>query len=164
MLGRQLQDQAPAIAEGEQVGQEQEDPQVSALAIDIGGHMAQGVGQLLPGQAREHPGVGAQGVAVEAGGTGGLQPLEITGLGFFYAAGEIQRPAAGAVREFEQGPAVVDQLQAVSQAGEGGVFQPGGLGRQCRWRSETAGCGCLAAVGGGHWVLFVVSALARSRG
>ena len=164
MLGRQLQDQAAPIAQGEQVSQEQEHPQVGALAIDISSHPAQGVGQLLPGQARKHPGVGAQGIAVEAGGPGCFQSLEIAGLGFFYAAGEIQRPAAGAVRELQQGPAVVDQLQAIPQAGEGGVLQPGGLGRQCRWRSETAGCGCLAAVGGGHWVLFVVSALARSRG
>jgi hypothetical protein len=115
--------------------------------------MAQRVGQLLPGQAGQHPGVGAQGIAVEACGAGCLEPLEVAGFGFFYTAGQIQRPAAGAVREFQQGPAVVDQLQAVSQAGEGGVFQPGGLGRRCRRGSETAGCGCPAAAGGGHWLL-----------
>ena len=129
MLGRQLQDQAAAIPQGEQVGQEQEHPQVGALAIHIGGHTAQRVGQLLPGQARQHPGVGAQGIAVEAGGPGGLQPLEVAGLGLLDAAGEIHRPAAGAVGELQQGPAVVDQLQAVPQAREGGVFQPGGLSR-----------------------------------
>ena len=129
MLGRQLQDQAAAIAKGEQVGQEQEYPQVRALTIHIGGHMAQGVGQLLPGQSRQHPGVGAQGIAVEAGGAGCLQSLDVAGLGFLDAAGQIQRPAAGAVGEFEQAPAVVDQLQAVPQAREGGVFHPGGLGR-----------------------------------
>ena len=33
------------------------------------------------------------------------------------------------------------------------MFQPGGLGRQCRWGSETAGCGCPAAAGGEHWLL-----------
>lgn len=125
MLGRQLQDQAAAIPEGEQVGQEQEHPQVGALAIHIGGHPGQRVGQLLPGQPRQHPRVGAQGIAVEAGGAGGFQPLEVAGLGLLDAAGEIHRPAAGAIRELQQGPAVVDQLEAISQAREGGVLQPG---------------------------------------
>ena len=129
MLGRQLQDQAAAIAQGEQVGQEQKHSQIGALAIDIGGHMAQGVGQLLPAQTGQHPGVGAQSIAVEAGGSSSFQSLEVAGLGFLDAAGQIQRPAAGAVGEFEQAPAVVDQLQAVPQAREGGVFHPGGLGR-----------------------------------
>ncbi|MFN9999632.1 MAG: hypothetical protein ACK559_00750 [bacterium] len=68
MPPRQLQDQAAAIPQGEQVGQEQEHPLLSAPAIHLGGHSGQGVGQVLPGQPREHPGVGAQGVAVEAGG------------------------------------------------------------------------------------------------
>ena len=129
MLGRQLQDQAAAIPQGEQVGQEQEHPQVGALAIYVGGHPGQRVRELLPGQPGQHPRVGAEGIAVEAGGASGLQPLEVAGLGLFDAAGEIHRPSAGAVRELQQGPAVVDQLQAVPQAGEGGVFQPGGLGR-----------------------------------
>ena len=127
------------------------------MAIDIGGHPGEGVGQLLPGQARQHPGVGAQGIAVEAGGAGRLQALEVAGLGFFYAAGEIKRPAAGAVGKFQQGPAVVDQLQAVSQAGEGGVFQPGGLVRKLGlldWRGGGAiGGGCPAAAGCWHLLL-----------
>ena len=135
MLGRQLQDQAAAIAQGEQVCQEQEHPQVSALTIHIGGHPGQRIRQLLPGQPRQHPGVGAQGIAVEAGGAGRFQSLEIAGLGLLDAAGQIDRPAAGAVRELQQGPAVIDQLQAVPQAAEGGVFQPGRLGRGVRlWR------------------------------
>jgi hypothetical protein len=33
------------------------------------------------------------------------------------------------------------------------VFQPGGLGRQCRWGSDTAGYGHPASAGGGHWLL-----------
>ena len=86
MLGRQLQDQTAAIAQGEQVGQEQEHPQVRALAIDISGDPGQGVGQFLPGQPRKHSRVGTQGVAVEAGGAGSLQSLEVTSLRFFYAA------------------------------------------------------------------------------
>jgi hypothetical protein len=138
VLGRQLQDQAAAIPQGEQIRQEQDHPQVRALAVHIRGHPIRGVGQFLPGHPRQHPRVGAEGIAIEAGGaTGCLQSLEITGLGFFYAAGDIQRPAAGAVREFEQGPAVVDQLQAVPQAGEGGVFQP----------REVGGCGVVGEVG-----------------
>lgn len=154
MLGRQLQDQAAAIAQGEQVGQEQEHPQVGALAIHIGGHPGQGIGELLPGQPRQHPRVGAQGIAVEARRPSSFQALEVAGLGLLDAAGEVHRPAAGAVREFEQGPAVVDQLQAVPQAREGGVFQPGGLDRRqslrCCW---DGGAGCPAAAGGGHWLL-----------
>ncbi len=110
MLGRQLQDQAAAIPQGEQVGQEQEHPQVGALAIYIGRHSGQGVGQLLPGQPRQHPRVGAQRIAVEACWPGRFQPLAVAGLGLLDAAGEIDRPAAGAVRELQQGPAVVDQL------------------------------------------------------
>ena len=63
-----------------------------ALAIHIGGHAGQGVGQLLPGQPLQHPGVGAQGIAVEAGGANGCQLV------------------AGAIRQLQQGPAVVEQL------------------------------------------------------
>ena len=33
------------------------------------------------------------------------------------------------------------------------MLQPGGLGRECRGGSETAGCGWPAAAGGGHWLL-----------
>ena len=33
------------------------------------------------------------------------------------------------------------------------MFQPGGLVRQCRWGSDTAGYGRPAAAGGGHWLL-----------
>ena len=143
MLGRQLQDQAAAIPQGEQVGQEQEHPQVRALAVHIGGHPGQRVGQLLPSQARQHPRVGAQGIAVEARWPGCFEPLEIAGLGLLDAAGEVHRPAAGPVRQLQQGPAVVDQLQAVPQAREGGVLQPGGLGRGWSlrrwWGGETAG-------------------------
>jgi len=122
VLGRQLQDQAAAIAQGEQVGQEQEHPQVGALTIHISGDPGQGVGQFLPGQPRQHPGVGAQGIAVEARRPGRFQPLEVTALGLLNAAGQIQRPAASAIGELQQGPAVVDQLQALPQTGEGGVF------------------------------------------
>ena len=136
MLGRQLQDQTAAIAQGEQIGQEQEHPQVGALAVHVGGHAGQGVGELLPAQPGQHPGVGAQGIAVEAGGPGGFQTLEVAGLGLLDATGQVHRPAAGAVGELQQGPAVVDQLQALPQAGEGGVFQPGGLIR----------CWCLSRV------------------
>ena len=81
-----MQDQAAAIAQGEQVSQEQEHTQVGALAINIGGHPGEGVGQFLQSQARQHPGVGAQGIAVEAGWPGCLKALEVTGLRFFYAA------------------------------------------------------------------------------
>ena len=97
--------------------------------------MAQRIRQLLPAQARKHPRVCAQGIAVEAGGASRFQSLEIAGLRFFYAAGEIQRPAAGAVREFEQGPAVVDQLQSIPQTRKGGVFKPGRLGRDLELRA-----------------------------
>ena len=142
MLGRQLQDQAAAIPQGEQVGQEQEHSQVGALAVHIGGHSSQRVGQLVPAQARQHPRVGAQSIAVEACRPRRLQPLEVTGLGLLDATGEIHRPAACAVGELQQGPAVVDQLQAIPQAGEGGVFQPGGLGSlQRRWGSGAVGGG-----------------------
>lgn len=124
MLGGQLQDQAAAIAQGEQVRQEQEHPEVRSLAIHVGGHPGQGIGQLLPGQPRQHPGIGAQGIAVETGRPGRFQPLEVAGLGLLDATGQIHRPAAGAVRQLQQGPAVVDELQAVAEAREGGVFQP----------------------------------------
>jgi len=125
MLRRQLQDQAAPIPQGEQVRQEQEHLQVGALAIDIGRHTAEGIGLLLPGQSRQHPGIGAQGIAVEARRPGTLQPLVIAALGFFDPPREIDRSAAGAIRQLQQGPAVVDQLQAASQAGQGGVFEQG---------------------------------------
>ena len=124
MLGRQLQDQTAPIPQGEQVRQEQEHPQVGSLAIHIGGHPGQGVGQLLPGQARQHPRVGAQGIAVEAGGAGCFQTLEVAGLGLLDAGREIDRPAAGAIGELQQGPAVEDQLKADAEAREGGVLKP----------------------------------------
>lgn len=60
--------------QGEQVPQDQENTQDGALAVHIGGHPAQGIGQLPPGQPRQHPGIGAQGIAVKAGGAAGLQP------------------------------------------------------------------------------------------
>ena len=167
MLGRQLQDQAASIPQGEQVGQEQVHPQVGALAVHIGGHAGHRVGQLLPGKPRQHPRVGAEGIAIEAGGAGGLQSLEVAGLGLLDAAGEIDRPAADAVWELQQGPAVVDQLETVSQAGEGGVLQPGGLSRGLGlrlWRGEgDIGGGCPAAAGSRHWLLLVVIALASGR-
>ena len=157
MLGRQLQDQAAAVPQGEQVRQEQEHAQVGALAVHIRGHPGERVGQLLPGQARQHSGVGAQSIAVETCGPGGFQALEVAGLGLLDAPGQIDRPAGGAVRELQQGPAVVDQLQAVPQAGEGGVFQPGGLSRglglRLGWGGSAAGGGCPVAAGGGHGLL-----------
>ena len=157
MLGRQLQDQAAAVPQGEQVGQEQEHPQVGALTIDISGYPGQGIGQLLPGQARQHPRIGTQGIAVEAGGSGCFQPLEVAGLRFLDAAGQIHRPAVGAVGKLQQGPAVVHQLQAVPQATEGGVFEPGGLSRGLGlprwWGGGAAGGRCPAAAGGEHWLL-----------
>lgn len=167
MLGRQLQDQAAAIAQGEQVSQEEEHPQVGALAVHISGHPGQGVGQLLPGQPRQHPRVGAQSIAVEAGGASCLQPLDVAGLGLLDAAGEIDRPAAGAVGELQQGPAVVDQLQAIPETRKGGVFKPGRLGRglelRARWGARSADGGWASAAGGGHWLRLVVSALAIRR-
>jgi hypothetical protein len=155
VLGRQLQNQAAAIPQGEQVRQEQEHPQVGALAVHIRGHPGQGVGDLLPGQPRQHARVGAECIAVEAGRPGGFQPLDVAGLGFLDAAGEVHRPAAGAVREFEQSPAVADQLQAVPQAREGGVFQPGELVTRVRLGrgGGTAGGRCTRAAGGGHLML-----------
>lgn len=69
-----------------------------ALAIHIDGHAGQGVGQLLPGQPRQHPGVGAQGIAVEAGGASCLALLEAAGLELLDAPVQIDRPTAGAVR------------------------------------------------------------------
>ena len=117
-------------------------PELNALSSPQARHAAQRVGQFLPGQPRQHPRVGAQGIAVEACGAGCLEPLEVAGFGFFYTAGQIQRPAAGAVRELQQGPAVVDQLEAIPQAGEGGMFKPGGLGSlQRRWGSGAVGGG-----------------------
>ena len=163
MLGRQLQDQAAAIAQGEQVRQEQEHPQIRALAVHVGGHPGQGVGQLVPAQSRQHPRVGAQGIAVEARGAGRFQPLEVAGLGLLDAAGEVHRTAAGAVGELQQGPAVVDQLETVPQAREGGVFQPGGLVKQAGlagWRGGGTTRGrCPAAADGGHWLLAALSPL-----
>lgn len=92
----------------------------------------------MPGQPRQHPRVGAQGIAVEAGGAGGIEALAVAGLGLLDAAGKVHRPAAGAVRQLQQGPAVVDQLQAVPQARKCGVFQPGGLVGGLLWRLNIA--------------------------
>jgi hypothetical protein len=142
VLGRQLEDQAAAIPQGEQVGQEQEQPQVGALAIPISGHSVQSVWQFLPGQARQHPRVGAQNIALETDRPRRFQTLEATGLGLPNAAGKIDRPATGAVWELQQDPAVVDKLQAA----------PGQRG----WGVPTRGAGLgLGAAGGGgsHWLL-----------
>ena len=104
--------------QGEQVGQEQEHPQVGALAIDISGHTGQGIGQLLPGQARHHPGVGRRSRV-------------------HLRRGEIDGAAAGAIGELQQGPAVVDQLKAIPQAREG-------WGVPARDAQHKGGCGLLA--------------------
>ena len=160
MLRRQQQDQAAAIPQRQQIRQEQEQPQVRALAVHIGEHPAQRIRQLLPLQPRQHPRVGAQGIAEEAGGPGRLQPLAVAGLRFLHSPGQIHRPAAGAVGEFQQAPAVVDQLQTVPQAGEGGVLQPGGLVRRmglrlwgeerCWWWLTCGGGWSARAAGCGH--------------
>ena len=123
---------------------------------------------ILPAQPRQHPRVGAQGIAIEARGPRRLQPLEITALGLLDAARQVQRPAAGAIRQLQQGPAVVDQLEAVPQTGEGGMFQPGGaqqepgvaglLGRRSCWRWLSYGGGWWALAAGG------IRAIARGRG
>ena len=42
------------------------------------------------------------------------------------AADQAAVAAAGAVGEIQQGPAVVEQLQAIPQNAQGGVLQPGG--------------------------------------
>ena len=83
------------------------------MAIHVCVYTTEGIRELLPGQPRQHPGVGAQGIAVEASGASRLQPFEIAGLGFLDASGEVDGAAAGAVGEFQQGPAVVGQLEAV---------------------------------------------------
>lgn len=135
MLGRQQQDQAAAITQRQQIRQEQEQPQVGALAVHIAQHPVQRIGQFLPRQPRQHARVGAQGIAEKAGGPGRLQPLAVAGLRLLHAPRQVHRTATGAVGEFQQAPAVKHQLEAVSQAPEGGVFQPGemvgSLGLMC---------------------------------
>ena len=145
-----------ALPQGEQVGQDEEHRQLGALALHIGGHPGQGVGQLLPSQSRQHPHVSAQGIAIKAGGANGLQPHEVAGLGFLDAVGQVCGPRL-VFRELQQGSAVVGHLQTAPQATEDGVFQPQGLDRGlevCLRRGEgPAGGGCPAVAGGGHWRL-----------
>ena len=86
-----------ALPKGEQVGQDEEHRQLGALAIHIGGYAGQRMSLIMPGQLRQHPGVGAQGIAIEAGGASGLQPLEVARLGLFDAAGQVYGQAAGVV-------------------------------------------------------------------
>lgn len=87
MFRRQHQDQAAAIAQHQQIGDEQEDAKVGAASIDITDHRLKGVRQRLPVQEGEHPGVGAQRVAVEARRPGVLDPVAVRGIRLLDARG-----------------------------------------------------------------------------
>jgi len=63
-----------------------------------------------PAAPAEHAGVGAQGIAEEARGTGGIEALAVGSVWFPLALGEVVLLTAAAVRSSEQGPAVGGDL------------------------------------------------------
>jgi len=71
----------------------------------------------------QHPRKGPQGIAEKAGGQCRLQPSAVGGFRFALTAGEVVLLAAS-----EEVPAVLDQIQAREQYGQGGVKRPGGWG------------------------------------
>ena len=106
VLGGEHQHQGGAVAQDQQVGGGQEDAQVLAPAIHVGEHRAQAAGEADPAATAEHPGVGAQSIAEEAGKAGGIEALAVGGLRFPLSLGEEVLLATAAVRGGEQGPAV----------------------------------------------------------
>lgn len=85
----QHQHQSGAIAQHQQVSRRQEDAQVGTPAIHVGEYRAQAGGQVQPAAPAEHAGIGAQRVAEEARGTGGVEPLAVGGLRFPFTLGEV---------------------------------------------------------------------------
>jgi hypothetical protein len=69
----------------------------------------------------EHAGVGPQGIAEKAGGTGGIEALAIGGLWLPLPLGQVVLLAAAAVRGGEQSPAVGGDLQGVPNSDQGGM-------------------------------------------
>lgn len=91
------------------------------MAIHVGQRRAQAGREVDPAAPAEHAGVCAQGIAEEPGGTGGIEPLAIGGLGLPLALGEVLLLAAAAVRRGEQGPAVGGDLEGELQGGPRGM-------------------------------------------
>jgi hypothetical protein len=123
--GRQHQDQAAAIAQHQQIGDEQEHAQIGAAPVDIGDHPLQRLrqGQVL--QEGEHPGVGAQRITEDATRTGVLHPVAVVGIRLLGAGRQVDEASTGATRRIEQVPAVEAELQLLPQGAKGGVLPPG---------------------------------------
>jgi hypothetical protein len=123
--GGQHQDQAAAIAQHQQISDEQEHPQVGAAPIHVGDHPLQRgrQGQVL--QEGEHPGVGAQRITEETARAGVLHPVAVVGVGLLGPRRQVDAAAAGAAGCIEQVPAVEAELQLLPQGPECGVLPPG---------------------------------------
>jgi len=98
VLGRQHHQQTAAIAQHEQIGDKQEHRQVSAVAIDITEHPQQAARQGAGVKEGEHAGIGAQGIAEEAGRPGGFDAAPIGERRLLVALGQVDAAAAGAFR------------------------------------------------------------------
>ena len=153
VLGGEHQHQGGAVAENQEVSSSQEHSQVRAPAIHVRQDRAQAGWEADPAAPTEHAGVGAQGIAEESRGAGGIKPLAVSGLRFSLALGEIVLLATAAVGGGEQRPAVGGDLQGGLQGGQGRMLGPRGTGRS----SLRLGCG-------GHGGSAGLLALALGRG
>jgi len=80
----------------------------------------------------QHPREGAQGITEEPRGQGRLQPPAVGALWLPFTPGEIELLAAS-----EEVPAVLDQIQAREQCGQGGVEWPGEwIFDGCGWHGD----------------------------
>lgn len=136
MLGGEHQHEGGSVAEAQKVSSSEEDAKVRASTIHICEHRAQAGQEADPAPPAEHAGVGAQGLAEEARGSGGIQTLSVGGLRFLLTLGELMLFAAGAVRGGEQGPAVGGDLQGGTQGGQGGVWGPRSRGSSSLSRGD----------------------------
>jgi len=119
---RQHQQQTAAIAQHEQIGDEQQHRQVGAHPVDITDDALEGVRQCLPMQEAEHAGVGAQGITEEARGLRVLDAGVVDRIGLLDPLGQVGPAAAGAIRSPKEVPGIEHQLEAVLDGGQGGVL------------------------------------------
>ena len=129
--GWQHQQQTTAIAQHEEIGDEEQHRQVGAHAIDIADDPLQGGGQRLPVEEAEHAGVGAQGIAEEARGLRVLDARVVDGIGLLDPLRQVGLAAAGTIRSPQQVPGIEHELEAVLNGGKGRVL-PGPWGHNGR--------------------------------